>query len=175
MHCNVEPPALPHAGSEILDEFTYVQLHSRARAALRTDSSDHGFDPADLIHESFLRIERSGLLKVVKDPGHLVALMTLTMRRVLIDYARAPRSLSRRDRVPLDFDIGRTADPVDVHLIRGALDRLANHNPRLHQIVVMRYWCGLACEEVAAALSISSRTVKRQWCVARKWLQCELS
>jgi RNA polymerase sigma factor (TIGR02999 family) len=165
-------PGLPL--DEMIDESTYIQLHCRARAILRGDNCDHGFEPGDLVNESFLRIARTGTLRLVGDRHHMIALVTLVMRRVLIDYARSVRSLKPQNRVALDFDIAMPDASVDDFAIRDVLERLAGLDGGLHRIVEMRYVLGLGLEEIAAALSTSSRTVKRRWRWAREWLSNEL-
>lgn len=172
MQITMESPSGHERAGEIVDESIYLQLQNRARAVLRGESRDHGFEPADLVNESFVRIARSGILPVVKDRGHLIALLTLTMRRVLIDCARGARSLRRSDCVPLDFDTYKVEAP-DAYLIRDLLARLAAHDPHLYRIVVMRYVCGFDYTEIATALSMSSRTAKRKWRAARNWLDSE--
>ena len=99
------------------------------------------------------------------------------MRRVLVDAARRRKSEKRggdRVRVTLADDVKSVDDQADVVAIDEALTRLAALSPRQSRIVELRYFAGLTEEEVAETLEISTRTVRRDWNLARAWLYREL-
>jgi RNA polymerase sigma factor (TIGR02999 family) len=100
------------------------------------------------------------------------------MRRILVEHARQ-RDADKRGgsdiRLPLDeaFAVADKAD-LDLLAIDEALDRLAAIDPRQARVVELRFFSGLSVEETAAALSVSPKTVKRDWSVARAWLRREI-
>lgn len=66
------------------------------------------------------------------------------------------------------------ANPDEVLAVDRAVDKLAVRDPRMAEIVHLRFYAGLSVEETALALSLSDRTVRRDWNVARAWLAREL-
>jgi RNA polymerase sigma-70 factor, ECF subfamily len=154
-----------------LDQPTYDVLLRRAAAVLRRESCGHLFEPADLVHDTFVRIARSAVPVRLHSTGHLVALATIVMRRVMVDHSRSTKSVKDWKSVPLDVEGLATPEPVDSIVVRDALARLADCEGRLFRIIEMRFFGGFDIDEIASALDISSRTVKRDWSVARERLQ----
>lgn len=161
--------------SEMMNESVYRRMRRQAAAILRREASAHSLEPDDLAHEAFLRIARTQTPIQFQDDCHFLALATVVMRRILIDRARGANSASRSRSIPLDSDLQLSARPDTVAgPLRDALRGMERYDARLYQVVEMRFFWGLDVEEVASALSISSRTVKRDWTVARGWLRREL-
>ena len=105
-----------------------------------------------------------------------MAITTITMRRILIDNARSPNAPARFRFVPIGSQTELSIRPAfDTLIIHNILQRLEVGNVRMYQIVKMRFFLGLSNGEIAAILSISTRTVKRNWVSARLWLQRELA
>jgi RNA polymerase sigma factor (TIGR02999 family) len=154
---------------------TYRQLCLRAAAILRRETADHRLEPADLLHEALLRIDRSHRPVHLQDESHLLALATLVMRRILVDRTRAADLHLRVRCVPLGPAMEFSRDPnPEAEPLHDALDSMHNSETRLYYIVQLRCFLGLETKEIAKALSISSRTVKRDWQTARGWLRREL-
>jgi RNA polymerase sigma-70 factor, ECF subfamily len=161
--------------AEIIDESMYQRLRSRANTILQRETYKHRLEPDDLVQEAFLRIARREAPLRFHDRAHLLAVATIVMRCILIDYARSASSPRRWRCVTLDSEPQLPTESADdAFVIHDALQRLATRDARLYWIVEMRFFWGLGVEEVASALSISSRTVKRQWTAARVWLRTEL-
>lgn len=161
--------------AEMLDESVYKKLRRQAAAILRRELSDPSLEPADLAHEAFLRIVLGSAPLQFKDCSHFLALATVVMRHILIDRVRSAKSPARCQWVPLEPDLPLTEDSnAEPWLLQDALRRMRSFDNRLYQIVEMRFFSGLGVTEVASELSISSRHVKREWTVARGWLQREL-
>jgi len=100
------------------------------------------------------------------------------MRQVLVDWARArgyqKRGAGARN---VTFDEGRVGiveQPAEIIALDDALKALAEIDPRKSQVVELRFFGGLSIEETAEALSMSERTVKRDWTMAKLWLLREL-
>jgi RNA polymerase sigma factor (TIGR02999 family) len=106
------------------------------------------------------------------------AFVAKAMRHVLIDHARERSRRKRgggRGKVPLDEVLLVEDKPaVDILALDEALERLAAIDGRKAQVVELRYFGGLSIDEVAAHLEVSAVTVKRDWEVARTWLEAEL-
>ena len=98
------------------------------------------------------------------------------MRRILLEYARR-RSAAKR--VIPDAEkpgtLGRVGGWEEILAVDNALSRLSEFAPQQARIAEMRYFGGLSVDEAAEALSVSSRTVKREWELAKGWLHAELS
>src|SRR5271169_3818027 len=78
--------------SEILDDSLYRKLLRRAAGILRRESGAHLYEPTDLVHEAFLRIARSEIPVHFQSAAHVIALITIVMRRIMIDCARSSKS-----------------------------------------------------------------------------------
>lgn len=163
-------PPVPESVRELFPAL-YRELRRLARSKLASGGRHTLLDTAALVHESFLRMQREGGV-ALKDREHFLAYAATTMRSVVIDFVRR-RSADRRgggiDHVTLDTraaqQLGASDDEIlDVH---EALETLAQVDPRLVQVVEMRYFAGLSDLEIAAALGITDRTVRRDWARAR--------
>ena len=115
-----------------------------------------------------------------QDRSHFVAVAARAMRRILVDHARGRKALKRGSgevRVPIeDVDVA-AGDPADIDLVLldEALEALAAIDERQARIVELRFFGGLTVDETAALIGASSRTVKREWQMARAWLRRELA
>jgi RNA polymerase sigma factor (TIGR02999 family) len=96
------------------------------------------------------------------------------MRRILIDHARR-RKAAKRDGGPLRPAAPAAQDGPDILDMDRALEQLAVDYPRHARIVELRFFGGLDAPEIAGALSLSLRTVERDWQFAKAWLQHEVS
>jgi RNA polymerase sigma factor (TIGR02999 family) len=166
------------AAESVLLERVYAQLHRLAERQLRSERPDHSLRPTALISDVYLRIVRKGPIDW-QSRAHFFALAAETIRRILIDHARAAnakRRPQRGGRVDIDDALLYSDDRAeDVLLIHDALNKLSEWDPRQAKIVELRYFGGLSVEETAAALDISARTVKRDWTIARAWLSATLN
>ena len=162
----------------VLAEKVYGELHAIAGNQMRKERPDHTLQTTALVHEAYLRLVRDRSVDW-QDRVHFFACASMVMRRILVDYARR-RSAGKRPapgkRVELDQSrLGVQPRLDQMLIIDEALNRLADLDPRHARIVELRYFGGLNEEEIAAALEISTRTVKRDWTAARAWLQVQLS
>jgi RNA polymerase sigma factor (TIGR02999 family) len=160
----------PGAIAEYLPGF-YSDLRRLARARLAAGGRYTLLDTTALVHESFLRLQRAGNVPV-NDGEHFLAYATKTMRSVVVDYARrrkAERHGGGAAHTSLDSvhaeEISATDDEIlEVH---EALEVLAAVDPRLAQVVEMRYFGGLTDAEIGQAVGVTDRTVRRDWERAR--------
>jgi len=162
----------PEATFEALDEAIYRKLHGRAAVMLRKEVTEACMEPADLLHEALLRIASGKSQFRFQNIAHLIAVTTLVMRRVLIDRTRCSNYPARHKWLPFDSQMPRPAAyDTDSVAFRDILRRLADFDEGLFAVVQMRFYWGLGIDEIASVLSISSRTVKRDWTIARGWLR----
>lgn len=151
----------------------YRELKILAAARLRGERADHTLQPSALVNEAYIRF--LGRTDVPwENRAHFFATAAGTMRRILIDHARARRA-DKRDgalhRVELDDAIALADQDVEgLVAVDEALRELAEWDERQATVVNLKVFAGLQCEEIAEALKISERTVKRDWRTARAWL-----
>lgn len=128
-----------------------------------------------LISEAWLRLRRAGGWM---DDDHFLRAAALAMRHVLVDHARArlaaKRGAGKVDALTDDIEPFWESDGRLVELDE-ALTRLARLNPRLAQVVEMRFFAGYSDEQAAALMGVTDRTVRRDWVKARAWLFRELN
>jgi RNA polymerase sigma factor (TIGR02999 family) len=151
----------------------YRELQRRAGAYLRGERPDHTLQPTALVHEAFMRLMEQDRV-AWQNRAHFFAMAAQMMRRILIDHAREHQAAKRPGagvKVMLDDRIG-AAQPRECEFIAldQALIELTSIDPRLGQIVELRYFGGLSEREVGEVLSISRATVTREWQTARAWL-----
>ncbi len=156
----------------------YDELHRLARARLRQHQTLTLLDTTSLVHESYIKLV--GVKSVaVDDRHHFFAYASRVMRSVIVDFARAKLAERRggdAEHVVLDTELGgKLAAPEnDVLRVHEALEVLALADERLAQVVEMRYFGGMTEAEIAAALGVTDRTVRRDWDKARLLLLAQL-
>jgi RNA polymerase sigma factor (TIGR02999 family) len=153
-----------------LFESLYTALRSRALYHLTRERHCYSISPTVLVHEAYLSLARGGAGGVT-DQDHFVRLAGRAMRNLLVDRARR-RSAEIHggglDRAELtDHITAQTDDPVRVIAVGRAMTTLEAQAPRLARIAELRYFCGFTEQETAAAMSLSTRQVRRLWVVAR--------
>ena len=114
-----------------------------------------------------------------EDRGEFVMLVSQTMRRVLVDHARARNRLKRGADVllvPLEEAASWLTDREAEELLSldRAIERLKGWDVRAAQVVELRFFGGLSLEETAVIVEASAKTVQRTWIVARAWLRKEI-
>jgi RNA polymerase sigma-70 factor, ECF subfamily len=157
----------------------YAELRQLAGWLLRRERAGHTLQATALVHEAYLRLITQTVTNW-RDRAHFFHVAASVMRNILRDYARQHRALKRAgpqvEHVELDASLTVSDDRWDSLLsLDEALNRLSKLDERQARIVVMRYYCGMTEEEVGLVLGLSSRTVKRDWCVAKAWLKAELA
>lgn len=165
------------AAQEALLSIIYDELRGVAARRLQGDGKDHTLQPTALVHEAFLKL--AGGAQDWKSRGHFFAVAATAMRQILRDHARAKNAAKRSGKlVAVTLDgLPETdgAAAVDLVALDGALEKLAELDPRQARVVELRFFGGLDAEEVADQLGVSSRTVFQDWRHARAWLYRELS
>lgn len=168
-----EPAALDEVFTLLYDD-----VHRMARARLAGNQPMTLLDATSLAHEAYLRLRNAGRVDV-DSRARLMAYVAQVMRAVIVDFARR-RSAERRGgglvHVTLGTDVAESvaAADSDVEHIAEALEVLDAADPRLRQVVEMRYFCGMTDSEIGEALGVTPRTVGRDWERARLLLSVAL-
>lgn len=156
----------------------YPELKAVARARLRRGRRLTIMDTTMLVNECFLRLQKAGRLELA-DRNHFLAYAATVIRTVIIDIARREHAAKRGgedDEQTLDTErIANVPDERgDVLEVAEALQALAATDPRLASVVEMRYFAGFTDAEIAEALGVTDRTVRRDWEKARAYLMVAL-
>jgi len=157
----------------------YDELRRVAAGFLRDERPGHTLQPTALVHEAYLRMADQ------REPNwqnraHLLGIFARMMRRILLDHAGARTAAKRggKDAVRITLDDAlQVYEQHDLNLldVEEALRRLEQIDPTQAKIVEMRFFGGLTIEEIAKVLANSPTTVKREWAIAKRWLQRELT
>jgi RNA polymerase sigma factor (TIGR02999 family) len=151
----------------------YPELKRIAHARLRGSSLHGHVQTTGLVHDSYLKLAGAPQREFV-DRLRFLAYASRTLRSIVIDLVREQRALRRGgdfDIVTLDTAAGEGIPPsVDVETVSRALDDLAKLDAGLARLVEMRFFGGLTEVEIAEALGLSERTVRREWTKARALL-----
>jgi RNA polymerase sigma factor (TIGR02999 family) len=161
-----------------LAPLVYDELHRIASRYMHQERPDHTLQSTILVHEAYLQLVKQED-RNWQNRSHFFAIAAQLMRRVLVDHARSRNAAKRGGRqVKLQLEdvlVFSDAKCEELIVIDQALTRLAELDARQSRIVELRFFTGLTEEEIGEVLGISSRTVKREWLVAKAWLHGELS
>jgi RNA polymerase sigma factor (TIGR02999 family) len=171
-----------HAGEiaarDRLFAVAYDNLKRLAHARLRDGGRNTVLDTTALVNEAYLRFVRGGELRA-EDRRAFFAYASRVMRSVIVDSARE-RLAERRGGNAIHLTLtaaaagGMAADEETILKVHEALEQLNAVEPRLGQVVEMRYFGGYTEQEIAEALDITERTVRRDWEKARLLLEVAL-
>ena len=155
----------------------YQELRALAYQFFRHERPDHTLQPTALVHEAYIRlVQQQG--RGWTSRAEFIGAAVLMIRRILVDHARKRLTVKRgAGRKPASLDEHGPAVPEqDAPLVAldEALDRLTELDPRKSRIIELRFFGGLSEEETAALLELSSRTIRREWRLARAWLRREI-
>jgi RNA polymerase sigma-70 factor (ECF subfamily) len=162
-----------HDAGEKLFKLLMPDLRKLAARCLRREHPNHSLQRSELINECFLRLLSAKHVDW-RDRGHFFAIVTIKMRRFLIDYARAKKIKP----IPLDdlpegllakrnwLEIAVTIDSL--------LDELEKESPIKCSVVVCRSYMGLSTKETAEMLGLTENSVEHEWHRARLWLYQKL-
>jgi len=155
----------------------YAQLHRMAARYLKHERPGHTLQPTAIVHEAYLKLlprqEENW-----QSRAHFFAVAAQSMRRVLVEHARA-RNAKKRGGKGTRWLIDTVAmiEPreVDLIVVDDALLKLADLDPQQSRVVELRFFGGLTEDQAAEVLGVSSRTVRRKWTLAKAFLYRELA
>lgn len=156
----------------------YHELRVMAARLLHSETTGHTLQPTALVHELYLRLGAASPPEW-KDRAHFFAVAAGTLRRILIDHARAAHAGRRgggERNLALDLvEAGVTCSYDDLLLIDEALTSLEQIDARAAKVTELRFFAGLEEKEIAEQLGVAEITVKRDWKFARAWLAKRLA
>ena len=162
-----------------LFEQVYVELKKLAHAQLAA-SAGHTMDTTGLVHEAYLKLVQPDA-RDAQGRAHFFALAAKAMRQLVIDLARARLADKRGgaglqlvDLVAADGIIDGQLGPEELLRLELALNDLTQSQPRLAELVEQRFFAGLSVEDIAASMSVSERTINRDWRLAKAMLHSAL-
>ncbi|PWT80426.1 MAG: hypothetical protein C5B57_12235 [Blastocatellia bacterium] len=161
------------AAADALFAALYDELHRMARRELAKRGAGITLGATTLLHEAYLDIynrERAAF----PDRGRFMAYASRVMRGLIIDYARRRQAQKRGGEFEITSIATDVAEAVpdvnELTRVSDALDELEATDPRLARIVDFKFFCGFSFVEIASMLSVSERTVQRDWEKARIYL-----
>src|SRR5262245_49784122 len=166
--------------SSALDQLTpvvYRELHRLARHYIEQERPGHTLQTTALVHEAYLRLVDVNRMQW-NNRAHFFAVSAQMMRRILVEFARRRHREKRGgDATRLSLDEGFTVSVErgpDLLALDDALRTMATMDPRMSQVVELRFFGRLSVEETSEVLKISPETVMRDWKSAKVWLLREL-
>lgn len=170
---------MPTVPMEQMFLLVYTELRQLAARKLRSERDGHTLSTTALVHEAWIELNKLNRIQW-QNRAHFLAVAAQAMRRILIDYAVARQRQKRggaHEHVSLDEGDAlaiaheRADDLVE---LEDALSRLQAIDERQARVVECRFYGGMSVEETAEALNVSPATVKREWAIARAWLNRKL-
>ncbi len=161
-----------------LTPLVYRELRRRAHRYMIGERAGHTLQTTALVNEAYLRLVGSQNVRW-QNRAHFFAVSAELMRRILVDFARSRGYQKRGGGAPL-LELDEAAVVADVRgaemvALDEALKTLAELDARQSRVVELRYFGGLHDAEIAEVLKVSVATVRRDWTLARAWLNRELS
>lgn len=159
---------------------SYDELRQLARSRLRQHPAAGDLNTVALVHETYLRFAGTPPLRALHRRGFFLY-ASRVMRSVIVDTLRelaAQRRGGDQEQVTLSTELGEElaeATPEQVLDIDAALQALAQDEPRLARVAEMRFFAGHTEAEVAQALGVTERTVRRDWQKASLLLRAMLT
>ncbi len=171
------PNLTENADLEDIYPQVYDELRRLASFYMRQERTDHTLQPTALVHEAFLRL--SGQEKgTFENRTQFISVAAKMMRRILVNHAVARKRQKREGtfvRVTLDRAVDEFAKgELNLLDLDEALKNLAQLDERQARVFELRFFGGLSVEETAEVLEISPATIKREWQIAKMFLQREL-
>ena len=151
----------------------YDELRKLAASRMANEPDGHTLNPTALVHEAWLRMVKE-TDRSWHNRAYFFTVASTAMRRILVDHARRKSALKHGgDQQRVDIDLAELAAeiPDDKTLIVDeALKRLEKVHPQWAQIMVMKYFGGMLNTEIAEALNVNEKSVRRWWACAKTWL-----
>ena len=166
----------PSAAEQLLP-VVYEELRKLAAAKMAQEKPGQTLQSTGLVHEAYMRLVDVEKAQHWDSRGHFFAAAAEAMRRILVENARRKRSPkhggahARQELV--DADIAVPVESERLLALDEALTKLGGQDPKVAEVVKLRYFAGLTIKQAAEALGISSRTADHYWAYAKAWLREE--
>lgn len=160
------------AASGALFASLYGELHRLAKRQLNRHGYPLTLNTTTLLHEAYIEMAAKDAA-AFPDEARFLGYAACVMRGLIVDYARHRQALKRGggfEITSFESDAAESADGAQLAELSAALDELASVEPKLAQIVDLKFFCGFNFGEIASMHGVSERTVQRQWDKARIYL-----
>jgi RNA polymerase sigma factor (TIGR02999 family) len=165
-----------HAPERLLP-LVYDELRQLAGRYLSREAVGHSLQPTELVHEAFVRLSQGAEIDL-NGRTHFYAIGARAMRRILVDHARSKKRDKRgggRKKLSLEEGLTLTTNSdEDVLAVEELMEDLREQDPRLAQIVELRFYGNMTVPEVAVAMGMSTRWVEKQWTLIKAWVRGQL-
>jgi RNA polymerase sigma factor (TIGR02999 family) len=165
------------AADELLP-LVYEELRLLASQKMAQEKPGQTLQATALVHEAYIRLVVDEIQKW-DSRGHFFAAAAEAMRRILVDKARLKQSKrhgGNHKKVDLNDVFLAIEDPKDdILAVDEALDKLSNEDPKLADVIKLRYFGSLTLDQIASIMGIGRRTVDRYWALGRAWLYQEIT
>jgi len=163
-------------------EAVYEDVRNLAAWLIRSEKTALSLEEVDLVHEAYIRLNKSSQTLSFQSRKQLINLLVTTMRRVLIDHAKhkstekcgGKMSKSSMEGIEVPDDRNDSNHTQSLLDLNAAVDRLASVHSQSAQIVKLRIFAGLTFDEISELLNDSRSSIYRQWMAARAWLKAEI-
>ncbi len=174
---DLEDAGAARQAAERLLGLCYDDLKRLARSQRRIAGQRPDLLTTDLLHECYLKIRSK---TDWTDRAHFMRTAALAMRQIVIDHARAYSAQKRAGDMP-EAEVREIAgwfssvneNPEEILVVGDLMEKLWTMSGRAARVVECRYFAGFTEEETASALSVSERTIRRDWAWARAWILAE--
>lgn len=167
------------AAANALLPLIYSQLRAAAQNHLNSERPNHTLQATALVHEAYIRL--AGPRDIPwENRAHFYAAAAQAMRRILLDHAKSKNRQKRaghQKHLPLDaatLAARESEDSPDFIALDQSMCRLEEKDPRMAEVVRLKFYAGLEIAQVARVLGVSERTVKNDWAFAKAWLERDL-
>ena len=167
----------PQAAEQLLP-LVYDELRKLAAQKMARESPGQTIEATALVHEAYLRLVGDKHPQLWNSRGHFFGAAAEAMRRILVERARHKQTLRAGGdfhRVELaDIALASSEPDLDLVALNEALNKLAEHDHRMAELVKLRFFAGLTIEDAAEMLGVSTSTANNDWAYARSWLCLEM-
>lgn len=167
----------PQAAEQLLP-LLYDELRRLAAHKMAREAPGQTIEATALVHEAYLRLVGDKHPQLWNSRGHFFGAAAEAMRRILVERARHKQTLragGEHQRIELvDIALASSGPDLDLIALNEALDKLAKLDPRVAELVKLRFFAGFTIENAAEVLGISSSTANNDWAYARSWLGVEM-
>jgi RNA polymerase sigma factor (TIGR02999 family) len=167
----------PLAAEKLLP-LVYDELRRIAAARIASEKPGQTLEATALVHEAYVRLVDSDVRQQWNSRSHFFCAAAEAMRRILVERARHKQSLKRGgdlQRQDVTEIQPAVAGPgIDVLALNEALEKLELREPRISQLVKLRFFAGLTIAEAAETLGVSTTTLENDWAYGRSWLRVEI-
>jgi RNA polymerase sigma factor (TIGR02999 family) len=166
------------SAAELLLPLVYHELRKLAAAKMAREKPGQTLQATGLVHEAYVRLVDTEKAQHWDSRGHFFAAAAEAMRRILVENARRKRgpkhggAYARQELA--DADIAVPVESERLLALDEALTNLAAHDPKVAELVKLRYFAGLTNKQAAETLDISPRTANHYWAYAKAWLREEI-